>query len=178
MELFMDGSKQTILDVLEDRDRRVAEQKALLKNNPTKTLIVIKLNIPGPIKNNAKLHQLFVTGVQQFLRYSNEFQVVSKWNHPAGNTWFILSSLSSIEVKKMAIKFEDHDPMGRFFDVDVLTDNNDQAISRSTLGLPVRTCFICGKPAKECARSRNHSVLQLQGFIEKRYQDFLEENDD
>lgn len=178
MELFATGTEQTIVDVLEDRDQRVAEQKLLLQENPDESLLVVKLNIPGPIKNNELLHQLFTTGMQRFLQRLGQYEVVLKWNKLAGNTWFILSPLSSIEVKMLAIEFEDEDELGRFFDIDVLVNGEDGALSRSNLGLPSRTCFICGKLAKECSRSRNHSVRQLQLFIEKKYQMVRGENVD
>lgn len=40
-------------------------------------------------------------------------------------------------------------------------------IERTELGEPARTCLICGKPAKECARSRTHSVQDMQDTIAK-----------
>ena len=40
-------------------------------------------------------------------------------------------------------------------------------LSRNQLGISGRSCFICGSPAKECARARKHSVEQLQEEVSK-----------
>ena len=46
---------------------------------------------------------------------------------------------------------------------------NYAAISRRDLGQSPRKCFICDRPAKECARSRRHSVAEMQDYISELY---------
>ena len=51
--------------------------------------------------------------------------------------------------------------MGRLFDMDVLCPDG-RKIDRQELGREGRKCLICGGMAQACARSRTHSVAQLQ----------------
>jgi holo-ACP synthase len=172
MGLFSNGKKQTIVDVLKDRDQRAITQKKLLEKYPYGTLIVIKLNIPGPIKNNDEIHQIFTDGVERFRKKLLDSNVMLEWNKPVGNTCFLFSKLPDKEIKKIAVMFEDIDEMGRFFDIDVLSDKKTKAISRSDLGMELRKCFICGETAKKCARSRKHTVEELQRFIQEKNNSF------
>ncbi|MCT0222907.1 citrate lyase holo-[acyl-carrier protein] synthase, partial [Lactiplantibacillus plantarum] len=64
--IFTTGEPQTITAMLAARDQRVAYQQQLTATNPRATIAAIKLNIPGPIKNNAALRRLFLAGVQRF----------------------------------------------------------------------------------------------------------------
>ena len=87
--IFQTGQPQAITDVLDNRDARVALQQQLLKQYPTQTLIAIKLNIPGPIKNNDQLRRLFSTGIARFYDQlkvqTRHFQTVAQWDKPTGN---------------------------------------------------------------------------------------------
>ena len=56
--------------------------------------------------------------------------------------------------------------MGRLWDLDV-TDPRLGALSRRSLGLPVRRCLVCGEAAHACARSRAHPLAELLGAIER-----------
>ncbi|WP_268912568.1 citrate lyase holo-[acyl-carrier protein] synthase [Lentilactobacillus sp. SPB1-3] len=164
--IFIDGNQQEIEDVLANRDARVEKQHQLLADNPEMTVVAIKLNIPGPIKNNSKIKQLFDAGMATFLQLlkDNDIQYTlnEEWNKDTGNEAFLLVSDTQLVVKRLAVQFEDKDKFGRIFDVDVLGHHKDASISRTALELPVRKCFICDRPAKECARSRRHSVEELQ----------------
>ena len=60
-----------------------------------------------------------------------------------------------------SVEIEDHTTAGRLFDMDVLCPDG-RKVDRQELGLPGRRCLICGGPAQACARSRTHTVAQLQ----------------
>ncbi|KRK96933.1 apo-citrate lyase phosphoribosyl-ft dephospho-CoA transferase [Secundilactobacillus odoratitofui DSM 19909 = JCM 15043] len=171
--IFQTGEPQVINDVLQNRDQRVALQQHLLSRFPKHTLIAIKLNVPGPIKNNAQLRRLFETGVARFYEQlktlTRDFQTVAQWDKPTGNELFITTTLAPVTTKKLAVSFEDHDTLGRLFDVDVLTADQQRALSRSDFSMPVRKCLICNRIAKDCARSRRHSVTDLQTKISELY---------
>ncbi len=62
-KLFETGEPQDITAVLESKDARVAFQKKLVTDYPDDSILAVKLNIPGPIKNNDQLHR----GVQSRL---------------------------------------------------------------------------------------------------------------
>ena len=171
--IFTEGQKQDILAVLADKDKRVDMQKQLFRQFPNKTLLDVKLNIPGPIKNNCYLEQLFSAGITNLetimQAHHLSFQLAESWDKPTGCENFYLLSNDATEVKQTAIEFEKQSKLTRLFDADVLvkTGQTVEIISRSTLKLPSRTCFLCNRPAKECARARSHTVDELQNYISK-----------
>ena len=55
MNIFNEGNKQDIAQVLNAKEYRGAVQKAIFNKYPDQTLVDINLNIPGPIKNNQYL---------------------------------------------------------------------------------------------------------------------------
>lgn len=174
--LFSSGQSQTINDVLRDKDQRVAFQRQLLQLYPKFSLVVIKLNIPGEIKYNSEINKLFTVGYKAFR--SNLSKINSTvydeyiWRRPVGVTAFLVIENSGYDLKQIAVDFEENYSLGRLFDVDVLTQKG--SISRKDIDLPVRQCLLCNRPAKECARSRHHSVAELQKMIEKKWLDFQE----
>ena len=62
---------------------------------------------------------------------------------------------------------EETHPVGRLFDLDVI-DINGQKLSRPSF----RKCIICGCQAQECARTRKHSVNEMQSKIEEMLMEF------
>ena len=62
----------------------------------------------------------------------------------------------------IATEIEESHPRGRLFDMDVI-GTDGMKLSRGTY----RKCIICGCQAQECARSRKHSVEELQAKIEE-----------
>ena len=167
--LFKTGQPQSINAVLANKDQRAELQAKLINVYSNDTLIAVKLNIPGPIKNNQYIKDMFDTGLEFFLA-DNNFEIIQqmKRDAPTGPEAILVVSQAGAEVKKQAVKFEDNYDLGRLFDIDVLTKEHGHW-SRTELGEPVRKCLICDYPAKECARSRKHSVAELQQKIEELY---------
>lgn len=167
--IFTAGTPQTITDMLAARDQRVAYQQQLMTTYPQATIAAIKLNIPGPIKNNDALRRLFLAGVQRFEAELSTYTVAADWNHPAGNERFLILTTDFATSKRMAVAFEEQDPLGRLYDIDILQAGSQRALSRTDLGLPKRRCLLCRREAKDCARSRRHSVAELQQKIMTMY---------
>lgn len=176
VDIFKTGTRVDIAVVLANKDRRAAFQKQALHEAPKQTLLAIKLNIPGPIKNNDAITYLFDQGMQAFstlLSQRNiDVQQLARWRGVTGNELFLQTESSARIVKQVAAGFEDASALGRIFDVDVL-DGTGHSWSRTELGAEVRRCFICNRPAKECARSRRHTVVELQNYISDLYQKTL-----
>lgn len=170
--IFDSGAPQDIMAVLANKDARVVLQERLMADHPDATILATKLNIPGPIKNNAALERLFAAGLAQLqaLFPAEAVTVAATWHQPTGPEAFWVVALPVDQVKRLAVQFEDVTPLGRLFDADALTAaTRDRPLSRTELGFPVRRCLICGRPAKDCARSRRHSVAELQAEISRRY---------
>ena len=134
-------------------------------------MIAAKLNIPGPIKNNPTIKKFFIDKLTIFeaqLAVKYQFQMVEQWlDESTGPERFYLVDGPAAQVKQLTTEFEEAQAAHRLFDLDVLSRQNNQtiSISRTELGLPKRQCLICGQPAKECARSRRHSVAELQDRV-------------
>ncbi len=178
--IFAVGKPQEILDVLNNKDQRVALQANLLATYPDAAIVAIKLNVPGPIKNNSRLEKLFDEGLTAFKALltksgvSDPWEVVN-WERDTGNETFMVFREPAEKIKHLAVDFEDHHALGRLFDVDVLDAAlGSRPLSRSDFGLESRRCLICGRPAKECARSRRHSVAELQAKINQMYWDYFD----
>ncbi len=177
-DLFAAGEPQTIADVVENKDQRAALQTKLCQQYPTATLIVLKMNIPGPIKNNAALQAIFAVGQKELLtrigkKDVHRVEYQANWSKNTGNESFLVVDREATELKKITTNFEEEFVLGRLFDADVLSAQTDlKPMTRHSLGLPVRKCFLCGRPAKECSRSRRHSIQELQSAINAAWQKF------
>lgn len=176
MNIFNEGNEQSIAQVLAAKDHRVALQKAIFAKYPDHTLVDINLNIPGPIKNNRYLEKLFAVGVKRLEKsWQNKnynYKLIASLDNDAGCENFYILNLPIKQVKMSTIEFEDQIPLGRLFDADVLNENKP-AISRKDLGQKARRCFLCNRPAKECARSRRHSVSEMQEYISDLYSKYI-----
>lgn len=180
-DIFEHGTKQDIAAVLANKDARVMEQRQLTSQYPSRTIVALKLNVPGPIKNNEALTRLFDAGNTEWRHRlaSQQLVVVDdvQWDKDTGREAFNVVDAKADQVKHLAVTFEDEYDLGRLFDVDVLmaSDGSVISLSRTNFGLPARRCLICGRPAKDCARSRRHSVDELQQTISAMYADHFGE---
>ncbi|PWG01111.1 citrate lyase holo-[acyl-carrier protein] synthase [Levilactobacillus bambusae] len=168
--IFIRGKPQEITQVLTNKDARAAYQGSLMTCYPSNVIIAVKLNVPGPIKNNVELSRLFDQGLGDLLSDLARLNPVkiAIWDRPTGKEAFIRLTKGTLrEAKTLGVHFEDRASLGRLFDVDIMS--NGQTLSRRDLHLPVRQCFLCQKPAKECARSRTHSIADLQAAISALY---------
>lgn len=176
--LFTVGIKQSIPDVLQNKDRRAFVQKKLCQQFPEDVVVALKLNVPGPIKNNDMLQQLFWIGFRnlkstfQKRRFGKPKKLVS-WDKVTGSESFVVYEASPLEAKKVATTFENEFFLGRLFDADVISKRTDfKPVPRTALNMPTRRCLLCNCSAKECARSRKHSVAELQAQVSKIWQEF------
>ena len=162
----MIGKEINLAQMLARREKRVQEQEAFLKkyNSP---LISFNMNIPGPIKTNKLIRKAFDTGKNSLLNTLKDNDVIIneclEVHEDTGDE--ILLSVKNIapeELKSLAVNIESDSTLGRLFDIDVI-DADGNKLSRKTF----RTCLICDKQAQECARSRTHSVKEMQDAVER-----------
>lgn len=160
--LFSTGSEPSLAEVLDRREARVETVRAILTEAPT--AVCFKLNIPGPVKDNAMLRDIFETAAASIERTAAAWTVIRRERYmgETGCELFLGLDAPADAVKREMVALEET-ALGRLYDIDV--ENASGAISRQALGLPQRRCFICDEPAKGCARSRRHSVPELQAWI-------------
>ena len=168
----------SLTEMLEAREKRAWQQRELLRRG--RTMICFTMNIAGPIKNSALigsgydlgkrllLGQLDVAGVAV-----SDFEEVRE---KTGNECILLVDAEPLTVKAITAELEDHAPIGRLFDMDVLRPDGSK-VERQELGLPGRQCLLCGESAQVCARSRKHSVAELQAKTREILQEAVDEWD-
>lgn len=71
-----------------------------------------------------------------------------------------VSALDPRDVKLACVAVERSAEWGRALDIDVVTERGP--ISRQDVGMDPRTCLLCGREAKVCARERTHGVIDLR----------------
>ncbi len=154
----------TLIQMLDAREARAGKQQALLAQFG-RPLVCFSMNIAGPVKNSSLIRRGFRLGqrllegqfaaIRAKLLYSEAIDAVT------GCEAIYVLDRPALELKAAAAAVEDGLPLGRLFDMDVIREDGSK-VDRSELGLPPRTCLICGNSARGCARSRTHSVAQLQ----------------
>ena len=154
----------TLPEMLEARERRAARQQALLQRYG-KTMVCFTMNIAGPVKNSPLIRRGYALGKkllrQQLTAAGISVAFFEEIQEKTGNEAIFLLDAQPLAVKAVTVEIEDHAPVGRLYDMDVLCPDG-RKLDRQELGREGRKCLICGAMAQACARSRTHSVAQLQ----------------
>lgn len=161
----MEGQEVVLTDMLACRERRVNTQNAYIQKYHC-PVISFCMNIPGPIKTNDKIKKAFLSGKEAL------FDALQKKNIPVlsqiefddktGNEIILAVAYPADKIKKLTTEIEETHPFGRLFDMDVIGTDGEK-LSRGVY----RKCLICGCQAQECARSRKHTVAEMQAKIEE-----------
>lgn len=155
----------TLPEMLGARERRAAQQRELLERYRL-ALVSFTMNIAGPVKNGPLIRRGFRLGhrllLEQLRRMGAACVFHEEWDEPTGCEGFYVVDTDPAALKALACALEDGTGAGRLFDMDVLAPGGEK------LDRPLpRRCLICGGPAKACARSRAHSVPELQAETRK-----------
>ncbi|HFZ8993755.1 TPA: citrate lyase holo-[acyl-carrier protein] synthase [Citrobacter freundii] len=153
----------SVPELLASRDERQARQHAWLIRHQI-SLVSFTVVVPGPVKDSELTRRIFNHGV-------TALHTLAK-----GSGWIIreqaaLVSASGPEgilaveapahaLKRATITLEHTHPLGRLWDVDVLTPEGE-ILSRRHFALPARRCLLCGHSAAECARGKTHALPEL-----------------
>lgn len=135
----------------------------MLQKAPT-CLLSFTLNIPGPVKVFPYTKWAYEVGssiISKGVSLLNG-DVLEQFEAKNETGWegFFALNLPPEEIKTYLLEQEEHHPLGRLFDFDVLRTDGSK-LSRQELGFPERTCLLCGNPAFLCGRSRTHSAQEL-----------------
>lgn len=160
----MTGNEITLQQMLSRREIRAATQQSFLEKYHS-PLISFTMNIPGPVKTNSLIRQAFDIGeiliLEAISGIGAKILDASEIHESTGDE--LLLAVAGVEpetLKEIAIHIEGASPLGRLFDIDIL-DSQGRKLSREGF----RSCIVCGKQAQECARSRTHSVSELQEAV-------------
>lgn len=155
-----DGIPITLEEVLDQREARVSRIEQLKNEYPNHAILSLKLNIPGPIKNNHLIQTIFNRALESLSDFKVLFSEINT-NLKTGPEAFMVFEMSHSDLKQALIKIEENHPLGRLFDMDVV------GVNRKGLGYSARKCLICDEPAVDCGRSRKHTVDELLDDIEE-----------
>lgn len=150
----------SLIEILEAREARVLLQQQLLTRFQM-PLICFTMNIAGPVKVSPKIREAFQLGSSLLLTRLAERGIIVHYlqeHCPAtGCEGYYVADAPAELLKSIAVDLEEETPLGRLFDMDVLTPEGEK------LQRPIpRRCLICGENAAICGRSRAHSVPELQ----------------
>ncbi len=162
--------------VLSGRDGRARLQRHILGS--AAFVVQVSLNLPGYPKVLPGSRTLVeAVGLRLAGRVCDDGgRVLSVWvlENGVGPAFFLgIREVRPETVKEEALSLEEKAPWGAVLDVDVLLPGG--ALSRSVLGLPPRRCFLCDRPAKECARTGRHEQKEIRRTAEKFLQEGLQE---
>lgn len=166
----MEGRETALTEVLEFRELKTGIQNDMRRRRPDCVVVSLGMNIPGPVKTNPSIHRAFLEG-SSLLEAMFEMQCVEiaekiVLEENAGcAAVYLVAGKDAADIKREAVRLEEGHLLGRLFDIDV-TGTDGSAIVREEIGAPTRTCLICEKDAKECGRSRAHSVQELQTKVQ------------
>jgi holo-ACP synthase CitX len=159
---------QAVLDAREARAKHIEEWSVSYKNA---SILVLKLNVVGPVKNIVRMqfilqffhHQLLQLLTHQILAYS----FVSSLD---GDYYIYAIKERGRLIKERTIVLEDKNILGRLVDMDVYDHG---VISRTDLSCELRSCLICDDYAHICARSMRHSKAEIMEKVNAIIDDFL-----
>ena len=166
----MTGQEINLAQMLTRREKRSEEQKFFLDKYKS-PLISFSMNIPGPVKTNLLIRKAFDTGKNLILDSLAEIHAkindsIETHENTGDELLLSISNIPPDELKNLSLKIENNSQIGRLFDIDVI-DSNGVKLSRKIF----RKCLICDKQAQECARSRSHTVKEMQDSIMKLLQE-------
>ena len=169
------GADAELPDMLNARERRVWMQEKLLSEYPG-IIVSFTLNIPGPVKVLPHVPDAFAFALKEIVSALKDAEIpVLKRSlilDKTGPEAFLCVDADALDVKRLLVPLEDASKLGRLYDIDII-GRDGKKISRSDIGKPGRTCLLCGRPARECSRSRAHSVEELTAEINKIFADYF-----
>lgn len=158
--------RATLEEILDNKERRSARQKELLRSHKNASLLSLSLNMAGNLKLSYEAKALFevsknaIKALNIGLLHKEEYIAIT------GAELLCVCDIDAKKLKSIVCELENTHPLGRLMDIDVL-DSDGKIISRSELSLPKRRCFVCQNEAHICARSRAHSYEELYLFVQK-----------
>lgn len=166
----------TLAEILLAREQRVAIQNELLSRHHA-PVISFTMNIAGPVKVTGPSHRAFLWGCEQ-LRLGcaqNRLTVLEEQARclPTGEEAYFAVDAPAEAVKALCVDIEEGSKgMGRLFDMDVI-GLDGLKLERGV----ERHCIVCGKPGRDCASRRLHSVSELQSATAGRFAQGLKDLD-
>lgn len=162
----------SLADVLARREARAARHAELLAERHM-PLVSATVVCPGEDKNPRWVADVMAEAERALTEQVREVQGWPVWWHerhdgPTGPELLLAVDADPAELKRVMVVLEEQHPWGRVWDLDVVSEDGDDrplVLTREAVGRAPRRCLLCERPSPACARSRRHSVAQLQAAI-------------
>ena len=163
LQKIVTGQYVELSKMLDARERRQFVQQKLL-NEHQFPLISFTLNIVGPIKVFPLAIRTFEEGLSmirtQCMAWKLPIIEEKRIEDITGYEAFLVIDSDARTVKEILCRLEERTPLGRLFDLDVLSPDGTK-ISRTDFHMPPHKCLLCNQDAFVCSRSRPHSVDEI-----------------
>ncbi|MDO4582106.1 MAG: citrate lyase holo-[acyl-carrier protein] synthase [Bacillota bacterium] len=157
----------TAAEMMAARELRAARQRQLQQRYPG-CAVSLTLNVPGEIKLAPDYRYAFDEGCaaieRQLRRRHFSCGAAEYYEENCGYHALWPVAGEALQLKQALLTVEDEHPLGRLFDIDVLTEQG-RPVSRTESGHAPRLCLLCERPAHLCVRARTHSLPQLLARI-------------
>lgn len=163
----------TLMQMLSAREERTRLQQALLSEYKS-PLICYTMNIAGPVKTSPSIERAFEKGLELLENQLRGKEVLfsKKMHYTTGCEAYFAVKCDADALKKICISIEESSPLGRLFDMDVISESGIKLERKLQRG-----CIVCGACGRGCASRRAHSVQELQEATQKIITDFFLEKD-
>jgi len=164
------GRVEVSLDeMLIAREERAARQAAALAQFRA-PLVSITIVMPGPVKDGGLPRRVMEVALEQMdsLISARNWSLLSRkvfWQFTGPEAIYVVDVEPHV-LKSATIALEEHHPIGRLWDLDIITTRG-AGLSRFQLWRQARPCLLCDRPARECSRSRRHSLPELMKQIRR-----------
>ena len=153
----------SLQEVLDARERRAWKQQELLRlyHRP---VLSFTMNIPGPVKDSPLIRRGFDAGLRRLDTALDAagFALLSReeLREPSGCELLCAVEAEAAALKELCLGIEEHCPLGRLFDMDVIAPDGQKLARREE-----RCCLVCGKQGRGCASRRIHSLAELDAAV-------------
>ncbi len=157
----------TLDQLLASRDDRSALQHELLERHPGLTLVCLTVVMPGKAKRN--FHSLIVAQAALTAlvnTFEGTTELLRARDLPTGFEAYLLTTVERAEAKRLTCHIEDTHPLGRLFDLDVMSADGTP-LSRTALGFAPRHCLVCDQEARHCMRLGSHTQDEIHAKIKQ-----------
>lgn len=164
------GNPAPFSSLLLAREMRAERQRRLLEQYRL-PILCLSIISPGWTKNSDLFKKVFYVAISEIDATFNRgiSHIISRnitYSVSGPEAQYVIQSGHATDVKMAAIALEDNHPLGRLWDLDVLTPGM-AVVSRETFGLPPRRCLVCSEEAQICGRNRTHSLDCLNTKIKQ-----------
>lgn len=156
-----------LIALLAAREERAFVQRYILRALGSGCVVQIAVNVPGMPKTILGDADAIAEGERLVVREIGSAPDIRLTLNGAAGSCVVLgfASIDPCFVKSRCVAVETANEWGRALDIDVVRDSGP--ISRSDIGLSPRTCMMCGREAKICARERAHDINDLRREVSR-----------